>query len=347
MTRMVKVSVIIPVYNAEKYLRQCLESLINQTLKEIEIICVNDGSTDHSLQILREYEMIDPRVIILTQKNQHAGAARNTGMDYAHGKYYVFLDADDFFERNLLEEQFYQCEKYKADIGLCAANIYDEQTGNLKDAPWLLKANLIKEQPFNRKNLKSNLWKVTMPNPWTKIFLSSFIHKFNLRFQTLLVANDVYFVLSALALADSIVAVNAPLVHYRVGLTNNLQSNNSLAPTSAFEALKACRRKLEQENIFGDMTVCFFNEAVEQCIYILKTTEYNSKIHQYVLYELQSHYLDELGLNGFDIDAYNKLMHQIYSKATKGRSSLPVRAIQCLQEHGWKYTIGRILKKEQ
>ena len=93
-----KVSVIIPVYNVEDYLRQCLDSVINQTLKDIEIICVDDGSTDNSLQIFREYEQKDSRVKVLTQKNQYAGVARNTGMNIARGHYYVFLDSDDFLK---------------------------------------------------------------------------------------------------------------------------------------------------------------------------------------------------------------------------------------------------------
>ncbi len=78
-----KVSVIIPVYNVEKYLRECLDSVVNQTLKEIEIICVNDGSTDKSLEILREYEKKDPRIIVIDQENQGVSAARNAGIEFA------------------------------------------------------------------------------------------------------------------------------------------------------------------------------------------------------------------------------------------------------------------------
>ena len=98
---MVKVSVIIPVYNVEPYLKQCMDSVVGQTLKDIEIICVDDGSTDNSLDILREYAAEDSRIQIIEQKNAGAGAARNNGMRYATGKYLSFLDSDDFFERNI------------------------------------------------------------------------------------------------------------------------------------------------------------------------------------------------------------------------------------------------------
>lgn len=101
-----KVSVIIPVYNAEKYLRECLDSVVNQTLEEIEVICVDDGSTDGSLDILYEYEEKDSRVKVLKQKNQHAGVARNAGIDIAQGEYVHFLDSDDYLTLNAYEVLF-------------------------------------------------------------------------------------------------------------------------------------------------------------------------------------------------------------------------------------------------
>ena len=90
-----KISVILPVYNVEKYLRQCLDTIIGQTLKEIEILCVDDGSTDNSAKILEEYAQKDQRVKVFTQKNAGAGAARNLGLRHASGKYLSFQDSDD------------------------------------------------------------------------------------------------------------------------------------------------------------------------------------------------------------------------------------------------------------
>jgi glycosyltransferase involved in cell wall biosynthesis len=96
------ISIIIPVYNAEKYLNKCLESVINQTLKDIEIICINDGSTDNSLDILQKYAKQDNRFIIINQDSSGAGVARNAGLDKAQGEYLAFLDSDDFFELDML-----------------------------------------------------------------------------------------------------------------------------------------------------------------------------------------------------------------------------------------------------
>ena len=100
---MTKISIIVPVYNVEKYLKECLDSLINQTLEDIEIICINDGSTDNSLAILEEYQKKDSRIKVFSQKNQGVSAARNLGIEKATGEYLTFLDSDDRLELNTCE----------------------------------------------------------------------------------------------------------------------------------------------------------------------------------------------------------------------------------------------------
>ena len=112
------VSVIIPVYNAAEFLKDGLNSLLKQTLREIEIICVDDGSTDGSLVILKEFEKADARIRVIHQENQGAGAARNNGMDVARGKYLAFLDADDFFEKNMLKAAYDRAEETEAEVCL-------------------------------------------------------------------------------------------------------------------------------------------------------------------------------------------------------------------------------------
>lgn len=111
-----KISVIIPIYNAEKYLWDCLSSLNRQSLKEIEIICVNDGSTDMSLDVIKNYEKIDHRLKVVSQKNQGPSVARNVGISIAKGKYLQFLDSDDMLEPNALEYSFRKMENEQLDI---------------------------------------------------------------------------------------------------------------------------------------------------------------------------------------------------------------------------------------
>ena len=127
------ISIIIPVYNVEKYLRECLDSLLNQTFQDFEIICVDDGSTDKSLEILQEYKRKDDRFVILQQRHSGAGSARNNGIRLAEGKYIQFLDADDYFEPTLLEEMYNHAEKFDADLTVCSSRKVDDE-GNITES---------------------------------------------------------------------------------------------------------------------------------------------------------------------------------------------------------------------
>ena len=111
-----KVSIIIPIYKAETYLRPCLDSLINQSYKNIEIICINDGSPDNSISILREYAVHDERVIVLDEPNRGVAAARNLGIDRATGEWLTFSDADDWWELNAMERAIGLMEEYNPDV---------------------------------------------------------------------------------------------------------------------------------------------------------------------------------------------------------------------------------------
>ncbi len=115
-----KVSIIVPVYNVEKYLKRCLDSLISQTLKDIEIICVNDGSKDNSDKILEEYARKDSRIIIINQENQGISVARNNGMDIAKGKYVGFVDSDDWVDSDFFEKLYNAAEKNNAQMAVCS-----------------------------------------------------------------------------------------------------------------------------------------------------------------------------------------------------------------------------------
>ena len=106
MTSEIKISIIIPCYNIEKYLNKCLMSLFDQTFKDFEIICIDDGSSDDTLNILNKYAKEHSNLRVITQTNQYAGVARNNGMKYAKGEYLLFLDGDDFFELNMLEKLY-------------------------------------------------------------------------------------------------------------------------------------------------------------------------------------------------------------------------------------------------
>jgi len=113
---MIKVSIIVPAYNVEKYIEKCLNSAISQTLKDIEIICINDGSTDNTLQIINKTADYDDRIYVINKPNSGYGHSMNLGIEHARGKYVVFLESDDFIAADMCEKMYQTCEKYQLEI---------------------------------------------------------------------------------------------------------------------------------------------------------------------------------------------------------------------------------------
>ena len=171
---MSKVSVIIPVYNTEKYLKSCLDSVINQTLSDIEIICINDGSTDNSLDILEEYANKDDRIKIINQKNQGVSEARNNGIKLAKSDYFILLDSDDSIENTICEKSYNAIVKNNADINIIGFNIYNNN--NLVHTDRELLQNY-------RNNLKlESVLLFLMPCAGGKMYKKSFLENNDIKF---------------------------------------------------------------------------------------------------------------------------------------------------------------------
>ena len=146
------VSIILPIYNAEKYLERCLESIITQTYANIEIILINDGSTDNSINIIKEYAIKDSRIIIIDKENEGVSVARNIGILKARGKYICFVDADDYIEKSMIEKM--KCCIDKENVDLVRINYYNIMTNGKK-----IKGNIEKyaNRIFKKDEIKSEL----------------------------------------------------------------------------------------------------------------------------------------------------------------------------------------------
>jgi glycosyltransferase involved in cell wall biosynthesis len=128
---MAKISVVVPVYNVEKYLKECIDSIINQTLEDIEIICVNDGSTDSSLEILNDYAKKDSRIIVINKSNSGYGHTMNMGLNAATGEYVGIIESDDFADKNMFEDLYKLAKEYDADIFHILPYFHCLQLGNI------------------------------------------------------------------------------------------------------------------------------------------------------------------------------------------------------------------------
>lgn len=125
------ISIIVPVYNVEKYLDRCVQSILIQSFKRFELILVNDGSTDNSFEICQKYRKKDSRVILISQENKGLSAARNTGLNNAHGDYICFIDSDDFIEKDYLKLLLNNLKSNNADISICEYFSSNEKGKNI------------------------------------------------------------------------------------------------------------------------------------------------------------------------------------------------------------------------
>lgn len=218
------ISIIVPIYNAEKHIEKCIDSLINQTKKELEIILINDGSTDKTDELINKYK--DKRIKYFKNKNQGIGKTRNFGIDKATGEYLMFIDSDDYLEKTACEELYRVAKKDKSDLVICDFyKIYENST--LEE---------IKLPSFKKTTLKKmpNLLLDVNLSPWNKLYKSSFIKENKITFVENLKYEDAPFVAMALDKATQISKVDKCLNYYLI----RGNSETTVRDERAFDILK-------------------------------------------------------------------------------------------------------------
>ena len=213
----IKISVIVPVYNAEKYLSDCIDSILNQTLKEIELILINDGSTDNSLQICREKASKDSRVKIINKKNEGQGYARNIGIDRAKGEFITFVDSDDYIDKEAYEKMYELCKKYHADYCITPFSIKN----NIKKD----KIKIYEGKEIRNKILidllgnypQNSIGSVIGPSVCTKLFNSKIIKDNKIKFisERQYSSEDNIFNINYILFSNTYIMYNKNFYHYR------------------------------------------------------------------------------------------------------------------------------------
>lgn len=259
----VQVSIIIPVFNTEKYLERCLDSVRRQTFKNIEVICIDDGSTDKSLAILEAFAKRDCRFKILKQNNKGGGAARNLGLQQALGEYVIFWDSDDFFHPEFIEVVYYQAVLKAADIVITGGKVFDCSTGNfIVQRDFLRRDFFYGKRVIAAEEISGDIARITNSAPWNKLFRKKFILENDLYFQEISNSNDVFFCLMALFLAKRISYVDMNLVYYRINHGGNIQSKKSKEPLAFFRAYMAVRDELIKRNLYEVFEQAWVNVTV-------------------------------------------------------------------------------------
>ena len=317
----VKVSVVIPVYNAEKYLRDTLESVLNQTFRDIEILCVDDGSTDRSLEILHDYSQKDSRIKILYQKVESNGAAlaRNLGLKSATGEYVIFLDADDLFEPDLIEVSYQAAKEKNADAVTFGASFYHSQTHtDLYDPAWRIDSVFLENDTIDPMDFPTSLFQRFKGGAWAYLFRRDYIVERGIFFYPVHVTDDIEFTYTALACAKRITAVDRRLVHYRRDAVNNQTSALSRHPETGWMAFTHFKQTLEEAGLYEHFKVSFVNRmmhmVLDNYLRIMNTYESFSRL----FYALQKEFFVKMGAydipnEAFDdarlVDMRERIMH--------------------------------------
>lgn len=265
-----RATIIIPAFNAEAHIEDCAASALAQTEQNIEVIVVDDGSTDRTMNLLRTTAEKDSRLRILSQPNGGGGSARNRAMAEARGEYLFFLDADDSFSPLMVQHMTAALDKQQADMAICRGTTFNDATGIIEDAEWIYREAFIPaEQPFSWRDMPERIFNTFANVPWNKAFRRSFIEANGLRFQELRRTNDCLFVCSALVRAERIVTINEALTVYRVGGTNNCQATNDSSSLDFFAAFLALQDFLRVDGVYESTYRSFANHALDAVMYNL------------------------------------------------------------------------------
>lgn len=305
---MARVSVVIPVYNIERHLRQCLDSVVGQSLRDIEIICVDDGSTDASPEILADYASRDSRFQIITQPNAGPGAARNAGMARATGEYLIFLDSDDWFEPDFLERMAATAESTGADVTICRAAEFDTETGRELPSEWMLKSEYLPGEAFSPEEIAEHIFQFTYGWPWDKLCRTGFVKDAGLCYPPLPNSEDLVFVFQSLALAKKIAVVENVLVHHRVNRAGSVSNSRQRDPEAAYKATKLLESALRERQLYETFERSFLNWAMEFLVWNVASLE-GREVRNRSLKRLRKEWLPELPFSEHPAKYYDRFSY--------------------------------------
>jgi len=257
-----KVTIILPVYNVEEYLRECLDSVVNQTMQEIQIICVNDGSTDASPATLEEYAAKDPRIEIVHQANQGGGSARNAAYLHIRGKYAYFVDPDDWLDLDLCKQCWDKAEATETDfVALRHIEHRSDRPDPTHSVPYDSALPEIRQSPEEKREIFKNT------STWRKFWQSDFLLSNNIRFsEGKRPYNDVFAAWKGTVLANRIAVLDRPLYHYRIRPGSYQQANKEKL-FIVVETYDDVEKMLHETKLYESYKFIFFEEKLQRCLF--------------------------------------------------------------------------------
>lgn len=353
------VSVIMPVHNGASCLRECLDSVIAQTLEDIEILCIDDGSTDDSAAILAEYAKADPRLRVITQEARGAGAARNRGLQEVRGEYLSILDADDVFAPTMLEDAVARAEQTKAEVVVYRHEKLDQRTGERVPLPRTSTPDMFPDKDVfsidDLRQVKGRIWlRAVFGWTWDKLFRRSFVEKLGITFQVQPIFNDMFFTYAVMAEAQRIAFLPKVLMAQRINRSNSVSNKVDAFWPFLVTSLYRLRERLLARHL-DRMLPDLAAYSLYIMVHTLGKMSEETRRRAFQAYESLAFPLLGIDLARKDIPfsagdlsgwrRYEKVFHDASRPASRRKSSMsPLRRmIQCYHDAGPWYTLKRLL----
>lgn len=278
----VKVSIIIPAFNTEKYLPKCLDSVVNQTLNDIEVICIDNNSTDNTLKIFNEYAEKDHRIkVISNNENKGAASSRNLGLDNASGEYVGFVDSDDFIELEMFEKLYDAAKAKDLDMCMCKISIFEDGTDNFDDDMWyfaLNSFNQLEKDVFDHHDTKEFMGEISV-TPYNKVYRKSVIDENNIRFPLGVLFEDEAFFYNTYLHSKRVSVLPETLYYYRTKREGSLvEQTEDRDFSSIVEVFKIIRNIFIETNNFDEYKIILCNIFIPMGIWRYGLT--SKKYHQ-------------------------------------------------------------------
>jgi len=307
------ISIIIPIFNGATYLKDSLGSLLDQTIiKQCEIICIDDCSDDNSLESLIEFSRSKGILIINCSDNYGPGVARNVGFTYSKGKYLMYLDADDIFDRHLLEKMYSAAIEFSSDVVICKSDELDDKTKEIKYNESMYKTWMLNgvPNPFSPQDVQKYIFNFVNSWAWDKIYSRNLIESHSLHFENARRNQDMAFSCMSLVHSERIFFIDEVLITHRKNVVTSQERKGALYPYTVFEVISSWKQYLHDSNSFNKYYQSYVNRAIAAIAYSIKMCKTNPELYAELIVSLRSHYLKELC-----IDVDNESLYYNYSKS--------------------------------
>lgn len=274
------ISIIVPVYNVEEYLQRCIDSILNQSFKNFELILVNDGSTDNSLKICKEYLLNDPRVKIINKENGGLSSARNAGINIAKGRYIGFVDSDDWINKEMYKILYELCEKNNSDIAECRYTVTTGNEMNLDNSSNLITI-LNNEEAI--KSLYTNTSYGSVVS-WNKLYRCELFK--DIKFPEGKLNEDQFTTYKLYYKSNKIVSIDKVLYYYFQSTKSIMRSEFTLKKLDAIEAIESSHKFFEENNLYD---LVLWNDTlysfvlIKYFIILLRNEQFDNKYRNSIL----------------------------------------------------------------